>query len=110
MIVGCRKLKEKYYGYSDTNKIFYVVHDSERSIAGSLVADVYVCRRLDLPNTQQMVLHSKRGLQRSDILFSRTIQSIGLCVQSYSLRGSADHQIKRSIQQTQIHSYRQRKR
>ncbi len=97
IIVGCRKIKEKYHGYSDTNNILYVVHDSERSIAVSLVADVYLCRRLGLPNTQQMVFHFERNLQRGDILISRTIQAIGHCVHSYSLRGSADHRIKRSI-------------
>jgi hypothetical protein len=52
----CLKIKEKYHEYSDTNNIPYVVYDSERSIAASLIADVYLCRRLGLPNTQQIVL------------------------------------------------------
>jgi len=40
-----------------------------------------------------MVLHFQRNLQRGEILVPRTIQGIGLCVQSYSLRGSADHRL-----------------
>ncbi len=70
-----------------------MVYDSERSIAGFLVADMCLCRRLGVPNTQQMVFHFPRNLQRGDILVPRTIQGIGLCVQSYSLRGSADRRI-----------------
>ncbi len=93
IIVGCRKIKEKYHGHSDTNNILYVVHDSERSIAGSLVTDLCLCRRLGLPNTKQMVLRFPRNLQRGDIFVHRTIQDIGHCVQSYSLHSFGDRRI-----------------
>ena len=93
IIVGCRKIKEKYHGYSDTNSNFYVVYDSKLCIAGSLVADLSLCRRLGLRNTQQMVLHLQRNLQRGDILVPRTIQGIGHCVQSYSLHSFVDRRI-----------------
>ena len=109
IIVGCRKIKEKYHGYRQYQNIFYVVYDSERSIAGSLVANLCLCQRLGLPNAQQVVFHFPRNLQRGDILVHRAIQNIGLCVQSYSLCGSADRRIKRSIQQTQIRTCRQGK-
>ena len=105
IIVGCRKIKEKYHGYSDTNNILYVVYDSKLCIAGSLVADLCLCRRLGLPNTQQMVLHFPRNLQRGDILVPRTIQGIDHCVHSYSLHSFVDRRIKRSIQQTQIRTW-----
>ena len=70
-----------------------MVHDSELSIAGSLVADMCLCRKLGLPNAQQMVLHFPRNLQRGDILISRTIQDNGLCVQSYSIHSFVDRRI-----------------
>ena len=70
-----------------------MVHDSKLCIAAFLVADVYLCRRLGLPNTPQIVFHSKRGLQRGDILVHRTIQAIGHCVQSYSLHSFVDRRI-----------------
>jgi len=70
-----------------------VVYDSKLCITASLVANLSLCRRLGLPNTQQMVLHFPRNLQRGHILVPRTIQGIGLCVQSYSLLGFVDHRI-----------------
>ncbi len=70
-----------------------MVYDSERGIAGSLVADVYLCWRLGLPNTQQIVFHFERNLQRGDILVHRTIQAIGHCVHSYSLHSFVDRRI-----------------
>ncbi len=70
-----------------------MVHDSERSIAAFLVADVYLCRRLGLPNTQQIVFRFPRNLKRSDILVHRTIQAIGHCVHSYSLHSFVDRRI-----------------
>ena len=93
IIVGCRKIKEKYRGYSDANSILYVVYDSERSITGCLVANLSRCQRLDLLNTRQMVLHFPRNLQRGDILVPRNIQDIHLSVQHYSLHRSADRRI-----------------
>jgi len=85
--------KEQYHGYRQYQGIFHVVYDSERSIAGSLVADMSLCRRLGLPNTRQMVFHFQRNLQRGDILVPRTIQNINLCVQSYSLHSFVDRRI-----------------
>jgi len=70
-----------------------VVYDSKLCIAAFLVADVYLCRRLGLPNTQQVVFHFERNLQRGDILVPRTIQGIGLCVQSYPFHSFADCRI-----------------
>jgi hypothetical protein len=100
IIVGCRKIKEKYHGHSDTNNILYVVYDSERSIADSLIAALYLCRRLGLPNTQQIVLHLQRNLQRADILVHRTIQAIAHCVYSYSLHSFVDRRI--DIEETTV--------
>ena len=100
IIVGCRKIKEKYHGYSDTNNILYVVHDSERSIIGSLIPNLCLCRGLGLPNTQQMVFHLQRNLQRGDILVHRTIQDIGHCVQSYPLHSFVDRRINWTIPST----------
>jgi len=65
------------------------VYNSKLCIAGSLVAVLSLCRKLGLPNTQQMVLHFPRGLQRGHLLVPRTIQDIHLCLQSYSLHRSA---------------------
>jgi hypothetical protein len=102
----CLKIKEKYHEYSDTNNIPYVVYDSERSIAASLVADVYLCRRLGLPNTQQIVLHLQRNLQRGFLLVPRTIQAIGLCVHSYSLHSFVDCRINwTSLEEATATSY-----
>ena len=77
-----------------------MVYDSERSIAAPLVAVVCLCRRVGLANTQQMVFHFPRGLQRGDILVPRAVQGIDHCVQSYSLRGFVDRRIKKGIQQS----------
>ncbi len=93
IIVGFRKIKEKHHGHSDTNNILYVVYDSERSIARSLVAALSLSQRLGIPNTQQNVLHLQRNLQRDDILVHRTIQAIDHGVHSYSLHSFVDHHI-----------------
>ena len=86
-----------------------MVHDSERRIAGSLVGDLCLCRRLGVPNTQQMVLHFARNLQRGDILVHRTIQAIDLCVQSYPLRGFVARQ-RINIEETTGTCYKVRQR
>ena len=70
-----------------------MVHDSERSIAASLVDVLSLSRRLDLRDTQQIVLYLKRNLQRDDILVHRTIQAIAHCVHYYSLHSFVDHRI-----------------
>jgi len=41
-VVGCRKIKEEHYGYSDTNNIFYVVYNHERGTAGPVDHNVYI--------------------------------------------------------------------
>lgn len=73
-----------------------MVHDPEFCIADYLVADVFMCHGLGLPDTQQMVLDFERGFQRGDILVPRAVQDIDLCVQSYSLHCPVDHQINRA--------------
>ena len=44
IIVKFRKIKEKYHGHSDTNKILYVVHDPERGTADPLFHYVRLLR------------------------------------------------------------------
>ena len=73
IVAGSRKIKGEYHGYWDTNNILYVVYDSECGIAVSIVADVYLCRRLGIPYAKQMVLHLQRNLQRGDIRIPRAI-------------------------------------
>jgi len=70
-----------------------VVYDSEPGFAAFLVAVLYLCRRLDLLHTQQIVPHFERDLQRGHILIHRTIQDIRHCVQYYSIHSFADCRI-----------------
>ena len=88
-----RKIKEKYHGYSDTNNIFYVVYDSERSIAVSLVTGLYLLRRFFLPDEPQIFFYLETGIQHNVGFLHRTIQAIGLCVHSYSLHSFVDRWI-----------------
>ena len=93
IIVGCRKIKEKYHGYSDTNNILYVVYNHKWSHVGSLEHNVYIGPGYGVPYTQQMVSLSPRNLQRGHLLVPRVVQNRLSGLQCCSLRGSADRRI-----------------
>ena len=53
-----------------------------------------------ISHAKQMVSHSQRNLQRSYLLVPRVVQNCLSDLQCRSLRDSADHRIKRIIQQS----------
>ena len=85
--------KEQYYEYRQSQSIFYVVYDSERSVDGFFIADMYICQRLGLPDTQQIVFHFPGNVQRGDILVPRPIQDVVLYVHSYPIHSLVDNRI-----------------
>ena len=98
--VGCRKIKEAHYEYSDTHNVLHVVHNHKWRHPDSV--DNVLCVRpgFCVSHTKQMVPHSPRNLQRGFLLVPRVVQNCLFSLQCRSLRGSVDRRIKWIIQQS----------
>jgi len=94
IIVVCDK-KGEYYGYSDADKLFYVVHDLKWGIADTLGHNMYACSGLGVQHAQQVVPHPARGLQCGSLLIHGALQDHVLYLQPRSISRPAHHWIKR---------------
>lgn len=95
-------MKEKNHGYSDTNKILYVVYNYEWSFALNL-DDIFIPgSRFGLPNTKKIVSTAPRNFQCSYLLISWVVQNYLLDIQCCSLCGFTDNWIKGRIQIIQL--------
>ncbi len=94
------KTKEEHHEYSDTHNILYVVHNHKWRHLHSVDSVLRVRPGFRVSHTKQMVPHSARNFQRGYLLVPRVVQNRLSGLQCCSLRGSADHRMKRNIQQS----------
>ncbi len=100
--VGFRNIGKEYHGYSDTHNVLHVVHNHKWRHLDSLGSVLRVRPGFSVSHSKQMVSHFPRNLQRGHLLVPRVVQSFLSGLQCRSLCGSADHRIRRSIQQKSI--------
>ena len=97
--VGCRNIGKEHYGYSDTHNVLHVVHNHKWRHLDSVGSVLRVRPGFSVSHAKQMVSHSARNFQRGHLFVPRVVQSVLSGLQCRSLRGPADHRIRRSIQQ-----------
>ncbi len=97
--IGCRNIGKEHHGYSDTHSVLHVVHNHKWRHLDSVGSVLRVRPGFSVSHAKQMVSHSTRNLQRGHLFVPRVVQSLLSGLQCRSLRGLADHRIRRSIQQ-----------
>ena len=79
-----------YHGFSGANKILHVVHNHEWSFVTPLDHSFYICSRIGIPHTEQMVSHTPRDIQCGHVLVPWIVQDCLFGFQSCALLGTAD--------------------
>jgi hypothetical protein len=97
--VGFRNIGKEPHGYSDTDNVLHVVHNRKWRHLDSVDSVLRVRPGFRVSHAKQMVFHSPRNLRRGHLLGPRVVQNLLSGLQCRSLRGSADHRIRRIIQQ-----------
>ena len=90
---------KEHHGYSNTHSVLHVVHNNKWRNLDYVDSVLRVRPGFSVSHAKKMVSHSPRNLHRGHLLVPWVVQNLLSGLQCRSLRGLADHRVRRIIQQ-----------